>query len=476
MTEKEVLLIDQAYNEVKKYRHIVQQDPYRLTYHLMPPVGLLNDPNGLIQINGVYHVFYQWNPFQTAHGAKFWGHYTSRDMVNWQEEPIALAPSEWYEKNGCYSGSAIESDGHLYLFYTGNVKLDDGTRETYQCLAVSADGIHFDKKGPVLRLPEGYTAHFRDPKVWKRNGRWYMIIGAQTLSERGLVVLFVSDDLYHWQELGAVGGSGMNGLGDFGYMWECPDLIQLNGKEILIVSPQGLEPSGYFYHNIFQSGYFTGKLDYKAVQFQHGPFTELDRGFDFYAPQTFTDESGRTLLYGWMGITDESEPHHPTIGSKWVHALTIPRELDLRGDHIFQKPVEELKKLRNEEMSLESRNHASLDGVGSAEVVIDFQCSVKGTFEADFRHEAVLFYDSLKKEISLKRRNVKTGLWEKRICCIDSLEKLHIFIDHSSLEIFINDGQEVFTARYFPNLDDKEISFDGTAPFSLRKWNLGGVY
>src|SRR5690606_27727101 len=122
MSGKELLLMEKAYNEVNKYRDKVLDDPYRLNYHLMPPVGLLNDPNGLIQYKGHYHVFYQWNPFATAHGAKFWGHYSSKDMVNWQEEPIALVPSEWYERNGCYSGSAIELDGKLYLFYTGNVK------------------------------------------------------------------------------------------------------------------------------------------------------------------------------------------------------------------------------------------------------------------------------------------------------------------------------------------------------------------
>jgi beta-fructofuranosidase len=473
MAEKEGLLIGQAYEEVKKYKDIVQVDPYRLSYHLMPPVGLLNDPNGLIQYKGVYHVFYQWNPFETAHGAKFWGHYSSMDMVHWKEEPIALAPNEWYEISGCYSGSALESDGKLYLFYTGNVKLEDGIRETYQCLAVSSDGIQFEKMGPILRLPEGYTAHFRDPKVWKKNGRWYMIIGAQTLSEKGAAVLFTSDDLYHWDELGPIAGSGMNGLESFGYMWECPDIIQLNGKDILLVSPQGLEAEGYLYNNLFQSGYFIGKLDYEAVQFQHGSFTELDRGFDFYAPQTFTDESGRTILYGWMGITDESEPYQPTIRNKWLHALTIPRVLEFRKDTIFQKPVEELKKLRKDELCLEKSNQTSLDGVCTAELILDFVQFSQGIFEVNFRHEAYLRYDSLKKEISLHRRNVKAEQMEKRVCCVDSLSKLHIFMDHSSLEIFINDGQEVFTARYFPNPNVKTISFNGNVVFNLKKWNLG---
>ncbi|GHI01606.1 sucrose-6-phosphate hydrolase [Neobacillus kokaensis] len=474
MTERESLLKEQAYKEVKKYEKLIQQDPYRLSYHLMPLVGLLNDPNGLIQFKGAYHVFYQWNPFDTAHGAKFWGHYSSVDMVNWKEEPIALAPSEWYEKNGCYSGSAIESDGKLYLFYTGNVKSDDGARETYQCLAVSTDGVHFEKKGPVLKLPDGYTAHFRDPKVWKKNDRWYMIIGAQTLEEEGAAVLFVSDDLYQWEELGPIAGSRKNGLGDFGYMWECPDLIQLQSKEVLLVSPQGLEPNGYLYNNLFQSGYFVGTLDYETAQYQHGDFVELDRGFDFYAPQTFRDESGRTILYAWMGITDESEPYQPTIANHWVHALTIPRELELRDGQIFQKPAAELKNLRKDEVFFDYGKHDSLDGVCAAEMELDFAEPVDGTFEINFRGEAVLSYDSSKLEISLQRRNMKTGLSEKRVCMLDKLSKLQIFMDHSSLEIFVNGGQEMFTARYFPQPEDQTISFNGTASFRLKKWSLGG--
>ncbi|MGW8264230.1 sucrose-6-phosphate hydrolase, partial [Bacillus sp. LR--39] len=134
-------LRQKAMNRVEEYRDIVNLDPYRLHYHIMPPVGLLNDPNGFIQWKGVYHLFYQWMPFKTGHGAKLWGHYSSADLVNWRHEEIALTPSDWFDKNGCYSGSAIAENDVLHLFYTGNVRDGEGNRETYQCLAVSKDGI-----------------------------------------------------------------------------------------------------------------------------------------------------------------------------------------------------------------------------------------------------------------------------------------------------------------------------------------------
>lgn len=476
MSEQENLLIQKANEKVIKYKAEVRCDPYRLNYHLMPPVGLLNDPNGLIQFKGVYHVFYQWNPFDTSHGAKFWGHYSSKDMVHWKEEPVALAPSEWYEKDGCYSGSAVESEGKLYLFYTGNVKREDGKRESYQCLAVSSDGINFKKYGPVIHLPEQYTPHFRDPKVWKRNNQWYMILGAQTLEEKGTAVLFTSKDLLEWKEVGRIAGSEMNELEEFGYMWECPDLIHLNGKDILLVSPQGLEPEGNLYNNIFQSGYFIGELDYHNHTFQHGGFTELDRGFDFYAPQTFTDESKRTILYGWMGITDETEPFHPTIPKHWVHALTIPRELMYREGKVYQKPVDELKKLRKNEMVLNVKagHDTSKDmRISSAELLMESINMETDTFQVSFRNEAILSYDSVKREMSLQRRSVRTNSLETRFCKMDTLFKLQIFIDQSSLEIFVNDGEEVFTTRFFPDPANESLTFQGKVDFKLTKWDIG---
>lgn len=225
MEHRNVGLIEQAEERIKKYKSAVEADPYRLIFHLMPPVGLMNDPNGFIQYKGRYHVFYQWNPFKTAHGAKFWVHYSSSDLIRWKPEPIALAPSQWYEKNGCYSGSAIEYQGKLVLFYTGNVKDHQNNRESYQAWLVSEDGISFSKLGPVLEKPPEYTAHFRDPKVGKMNNLWYMVIGTQTHEEQGRIALFTSEDVKDWKHKGSIPGSELNGLQSFGYMWECPDLF-----------------------------------------------------------------------------------------------------------------------------------------------------------------------------------------------------------------------------------------------------------
>ncbi|WP_409299385.1 glycoside hydrolase family 32 protein [Peribacillus sp. SCS-26] len=467
-------LIQQAYEEVEKHQELAESDPYRLDFHLMPPAGLLNDPNGLIYYKGAYHVFYQWNPFETAHGAKFWGHFTSTDLVGWQEEKIALAPSEWYERNGCYSGSAVEYDGKLYLIYTGNVKLEDGTRETYQCLAVSEDGLSFEKKGPVLGLPEGYTAHFRDPKVWREGDTWYMVLGAQTLEEKGAAVLFTSPDLYKWKEAGRIAGADMNGLGEFGYMWECPDLFPLGGKDILMVSPQGLEPSGHLYQNLFQSGYFVGELDRNSPRFTHGPFIEIDRGFDFYAPQTFLDGGGRRIMIAWMGITDEAEAFQPTLKKGWVHALTIPRILEYRDDKVYQNPAPELEAMRGDREEFSGVKASHIEGVRgiTAELLLNDFKGEAASFTINLRGEASFSYDAEKKEVSLERRCLRTGRTETRTCAVSGLSSVQLLMDTSSLEIFINGGEEVFTARYFPEPENDLITFEGDAEFTLTKWNL----
>ena len=480
MKDQASRLIEKAEQRIQDSQTTIQKDPYRLTYHLMPPAGLLNDPNGCIQFNGLYHVFFQWNPFDTTHGSKYWGHYTSPNLVDWKLERPAIAPDQPYDINGCYSGSAIEYDGKLFIFYTGNVKRKDGGRESTQCLAVSTDGIHFDKKGPIIKQPYGFTAHFRDPKVWRKDNHWLMVIGARDKDDNGCVVLYRSDNLYDWDYQGIVTGSHYDGNEYMGYMLECPDLFDLNGQTVLVVCPQGLEPKGFTQQNLFQAGYVTGEL--KQSKLDHGLFTELDRGFDFYAPQTMLDDQGRRLLIAWLGMTDEQEQLHPTIEYGWVHAMTIPRELELRNGKILQYPVAEMKQLRrnfvkSHKVQLKD-NQQRLEGLNGyvVEIMID-QLDVKEakTFIIAIGDDVLICYDTVEKVLTLKRRNLAAaGKMESRSCKILALNKLHIYLDTSSIEMFVNNGEEVFTARIFPNLEIQDLGFssEGSVSFRLQKWDL----
>ncbi|MDW4525827.1 sucrose-6-phosphate hydrolase [Rossellomorea marisflavi] len=477
MNKNEKRLLTAVEERIQSLQQKAEADPYRLNYHLLPPIGLLNDPNGLSFFKGRYHFFYQWNPLEESHGAKFWGHYSSEDLATWRHEPIALVPSEWYERNGCYSGSAVVSDDHLFLFYTGNVKNDASERETYQCLAVSEDGVHFEKKGPIITLPEGFTAHFRDPKVWKRGATWHMVIGAQTSEGAGAVVLYTSDDLYRWNYKGIIAGAGRDALG--GYMWECPDLLEFDEGDVLLISPQGIEPEEDRYQNLFQSGYMTGALDVDSSRFSHGDFSELDKGFDFYAPQTMTDEAGRRILVAWMGMTDSQEPYHPTLNYHWIHALTIPRELELKDGVLLQRPVKELKKLRTGAFSVRSKELLAGEkwdfegmGVESKELIIEVL--KVGSFSIHLRNEAEIHYDCQKGRVTLTRRRLDDGSTERRRVDVSRVQKLNLFLDHSSLELFLNDGEHVLTARYFPRVSDDSIIFHSkeNVMFSVEAYTL----
>ncbi|SES89926.1 beta-fructofuranosidase [Oceanobacillus limi] len=471
-------LMQKAYERMIQSKKTVFEDPNRLHYHLMPPVGLLNDPNGLIFFEGKYHVFFQWNPFKTEHGAKFWGHYVSEDFIHWELAPIALAPDAWFDKDGCYSGSAIVNDGKLYLFYTGNVKGVNGNRESYQCLAVSEDGITFEKKGPVIEVEEGYTAHFRDPKVFEQGDAWYMVIGAQTNDEKGCVVLYSSNNLLDWSFEGKIAGNGMNGLDDFGFMWECPDLFSLANKDVLVVSPQGLESEGILYNNIYQSGYFVGNMDFQTKRFNHGAFTEIDRGFDFYAPQTF-EVNGRRILIGWMGNATEDNIPQPTEKYDWVHALTLPRELELKDNKLYQQPIRELENLRENEVhynQVELNHNSAVELEDVRGSVFELEVSISelsdGLLTIEIGDAGRFVYDAKHALFSFERIGLH-GKKEIRTCAIADLETIRLFKDTSSMECFLNHGEEVFSSRVFAP-EEQQVRFhaEGTAIVHVKKWNL----
>lgn len=240
-------------------------DPYRPLWHFSPQFGLLNDPNGLAHFNGEFHLFYQWNPLACEHGAKAWGHATSKDLLSWQHQPLALAPTQDFETHGCYSGSAIEVDGVLELFYTGNVKFEGGDRTAYQCRATLESGSQVEKKGIVLELPSGYSGHVRDPKVWKHADHYYMVLGAEDLDYKGKVIAYRSTDLNNWQLVGEVFGDGLNGLNSDDFMLECPDLFPLQDQHVLVSCPKNWIDVDGRKVETFDVTYHLGDFDYQPV-------------------------------------------------------------------------------------------------------------------------------------------------------------------------------------------------------------------
>ena len=172
--------IDRAQHVIEQQASEVAKTAMRQRYHFMGPCGWINDPNGLIYYKGKYHFFYQFNPYSGFWSQMHWGHAVSDDLLHWEHLPVALAPSEIYDdhpQGGCFSGSAIEKDGDLYLVYTGTANNGNGFEQT-QNVAVSVDGVHFSKceGNPVIEPPEGVPHDFfRDPKVWEHEGLYYLV-------------------------------------------------------------------------------------------------------------------------------------------------------------------------------------------------------------------------------------------------------------------------------------------------------------
>ncbi|WP_028400323.1 glycoside hydrolase family 32 protein [Ectobacillus panaciterrae] len=475
---------DASDEELLELKTRVSRCPWRQTFHIQPDTGLLNDPNGFSYYNGEYHLFYQWFPLGPVHGLKYWYHTKSKNLVHWENVGIGIEPKHYYDSHGAYSGSAIEHEGKLYLLYTGNARDENWIRHPYQCIAIMDETGKIEKlEEPVIHeVPKGYTEHFRDPKIWKEGDTFYAVIGAQREDETGCVVLYSSSDLLDWKCKGEL----QTALKTFGYMWECPDYFELQNKGVLIFSPQGLEPEKDCYQNIYQSGYIIGdKLDVNQLSMSHSFFQELDRGFDFYAPQTTVDSNGRRILVGWMGLP---EIDYPTDKNGWAHCLTLPRELSVHNGKLIQKPVEELQTLRKQQHEVKDTvcgEKKMYDGfAGTAyEMVCEFENENAAAFGIEFRadnHEkTIIKYDAIEKKVILDRASSGEAVGESygtiRKCAIDAQKiKFHMFVDTSSVEIFVNDGEEVFTSRIFPSRESKEIRFfaaDGSASFQAVKWN-----
>lgn len=434
------------------------KDGWRLRYHIMPPVGWLNDPNGLCYFHGEYHLFFQYSPSDANGSLKYWGHYASPDFLSWEYKGIALYPDMPYDCDGVYSGSALVEENEVFLYYTGNVKLSGdydyiySGREGNTVLAVMDENGAVSGKRLLMKnsdYPEHVSCHVRDPKVWKENGCYYMVLGARTKQDKGCVLLYESGDRLKWT-LKNILEAGE----PFGYMWECPDMFCLDGQRILSVSPQGLEQQGLNYANIYQSGYMSVSGDFTG-KYRLGCFKEYDRGFDFYAPQTFEAPDGRRILIGWMGMPD-SDYTNATVLRGWQHCMTIPRELTYKNGQIYQTPVRELEKLRGAKTQMEINQAETIKVCGSSDLALtfdenepaDFSLCIDDGLCIDYDKENKLFQMSFLQDSFLGCGRTKRGV------ILDGLKNLRLLLDTSSVEIFINSGAEVFSSRFYPEMDE----------------------
>lgn len=436
----------------------VEADPYRQQFHLQPPVGWLNDPNGLCVYGGQYHAFFQYGPFDVTGGVKHWGHAVSKDLLHWEPLPVMLYPDEPFDCHGVYSGSALIEGTEMYLYYTGNVKhpgdfdyIKQG-RGHNVCLSVSHDGKTVASKQCLLYnkdYPAGLTCHVRDPKVFAYEGKYYMVLGARTLEDKGEVLVLESTDKLHWNHINT-----LTTPEPFGYMWECPDLFCLDGQWYLAVSPQGIQCQ-----NIYGCGYFAVYGDWRA-HCTLGEFHEMDAGFDYYAPQSFVDENGRRIQIGWMGMPDADYGNAPTVANGWQHCFTVPRLLT-KGENgtLLQTPVPELDARRSAAaLTLRNGEEASLSPC------FDLTAAPAGDFALTVAHGVELVYTEQDSTCVLQFTDPAqaSGRTQRRTKLSAPCRSVRVVGDRSSLEIFLNDGAAVFSTRYYPAAGDVAVKISGT--------------
>ena len=461
-TQEERYRVLESPEDVRDLYERISKSVYRQTYHVQPVTGLSSDPNGFTCHKGTWHLFYQWCPWGAVHGLKYWYHVTSPDLVHWSNAGVGLKPDTFYDNKGTHSGSAICAGDDLYFFYTGNHRDENWVRTPYTCAAkLGADGRPEKLPEPLFGPRDDYSEHQRDPKVVynEEKNRYYIFIGAQTLDKKGTVLIYQSEDLLSgWSFAGQL---NVVGFEDFGGMWECPYIVNISGYDVLIFSPQYTKLPGRSEstnHNV----YLIGKMDYDTLTFTPASgYRHLDYGFDFYAAQGASNvgDSDKAILIGWIGLPDN---HYPTEEEDWEGSMSLPRELRIKDGKLLQTPISGIEELRDGEAPADGTLPPACEilvnrGAGPDAETQDFDFNLYT--KADGTGGLRLHYDAASKTCTIDR----TGLNKRFNMAVgevldmpleNPLRSLRVFVDRSSTEYFVNDGEAVFTTHSYPETEE----------------------
>ncbi len=458
-------------------------EKYRPTLHFAPQKNWMNDPNGLVYFKGEYHLFFQYNPDDSIWGPMHWGHAVSKDLIVWNELPIALYPDEL---GTIFSGSAVvdwdntsgffPDEPGIVAIFTHHLDGVDGTSAVQtQSLAYSLDkGRTWTKYegNPVLKHPT--KVDFRDPKVFwhHETSKWMM-----ALATGQTVTFYSSPNLIDWRFESEFGDN----IGSHDGVWECPDLFELaveNCEEkrwVLFVSI-GDDPQ-------FDSGsrtqYFIGSFDGSTFTAEDHEIQWLDFGKDNYAGVSFSDiptEDGRRIYLGWMSNWRYAN-QVPTEG--WRSQMTLPRTLSLRkvGDRLLvvQKPVKELEsyftkvvEIDNELIKREEPKIVDIDKP-SVEIVLNIVNHQAKQFGVVLSHtqsqKTLLTIDAETNVVTLERKDSGeiafsenfSNHQEMSIYATDHVN-IRIIVDSSSIEIFFNEGAYAVTSLIYPDKASEQIA------------------
>lgn len=444
-------------------------DLHRPNYHYLPAKNWMNDPNGLIHWGGKYHLFYQYNPDGAYHANMHWGHAVSTDLVNWTELAIALHPDpNSPDSGGCWSGCAIDNNGLPTFLYTGFV---NGTQ--CSCLAFGdSDLINWTKypSNPVISGPpvELNANAFRDHSVWREDDQWYQVIGSGVDGKNGaggMALIYRSPDLIHWEYVHPLTDDSVHQQFDLptGDIWECPSFFALGDQHVLLVSV-------WSEHKLSYVAAYIG--EYRDHRFVPHTLKKLDCGDQcYYAPQTMLDAQGRRLIWGWL---QEERPRAAQIAAGWSGVMSSPRMLSLdAAGQLNMAPVPELRHLRGththfDDLHISAGQMHSLSGVTGQqlEIAISFECQPNGRSgiyvarSQNGEEETAIYidWDQRTLVVDRTRSSVNADVSHAQRAAdlpVDIAQRceVHVLLDHSVLEVSVND-QAWITTRIYPEHAD----------------------
>ena len=431
------------------------QDFHRPTYHFLPAANWMNDPNGVIQWRGRYHLFFQYNPDGAYHANMHWGHAVSDDLAHWEELPIALAPTPGSpDRGGVFSGCMVDDGGKPTAIYTG---VNDDYSRQVQCLAFGNEDLtHWTKHSgnPVLSdiPPHCFQSRdFRDPFVWHADDGWYMTLSGHINGLGGAALLYRSDDLRDWQYLHPlfVGDSARHG-----HNFECVNFFPLGGKWVMIIS------------SMFDGGGATAlALVGRCENQRFFPESETlyDAGYG-YAPLTHVDDQGRRLIWAWLR---EGRSRDAQYSAGWSGVQAIPRVLSLDGgQRLVSHPAPEIEALRRDRFHAEAGDLAE-DVLPVRGLALDIEaefdagqaetCGIELARSPDGSEKAAITYDASTEALRVTRQYAGEGGdidseaqgLAHRLDPGENL-RLRILLDGSVIEVIAN-GRARVTSRFYPS-------------------------
>jgi fructan beta-fructosidase len=463
--------------ESEVHKAVFTDEDYRPQYHFSPATNWMNDPNGMVYYDGEYHLFYQHYPDSSVWGPMHWGHAVSRDLIHWERLPIALYP----DANGdIFSGSAVVDwnntsgfgkDGQpalVAVFTYHDMAGEKAGRIDYQTqgLAYSLDkgrSWTMYEGNPVMKNPG--IADFRDPKVfWYQPGGYWIM----SLAVKDRIHFYRSANLKDWDFMSEFGAD----IGAHGGVWECPDLFTLpvaDGSErwVLFVS---INPGGPQKGSATQ--YFIGNFDGKKFTPQDSLVRWIDYGSDNYAGVTFSDvpaEDGRRIFIGWMSnwLYGQEVPTYT-----WRSSMTLPRTLSLAPDRtgfmLKSVPSSEVyawanapaSPLANPATTSTATYYLAFEDIADPGMAITIS-NAEGEF-------VLVSFDGASFKIDRRKsgpHDFSKEFYAEHAAPLppNPIRKIEIFMDVSSIEVFVNDGELVMTDILFPSSSFNQIAWDGQA-------------